>query len=74
MNARSLKNFFRQRCCNRAQWEIRELARRMLLEVRKVSPALFREAGPACLAGPCPEGEDVLRARRRNACALRESG
>ena len=57
MNARSLKNFFRQRCCNRAQWEIRELARRMLLEVRKVSPALFREAGPACVSGPCPEGK-----------------
>ncbi|MBE6935168.1 MAG: FAD-dependent thymidylate synthase [Ruminococcaceae bacterium] len=57
MNARSLKNFFRLRCCNRAQWEIRELARRMLLEVRKVSPALFRDAGPACLSGPCPEGK-----------------
>lgn len=57
MNARSLKNFFRLRCCNRAQWEIRELARRMLEEVRKVSPALFREAGPACLSGPCPEGK-----------------
>ena len=26
MNARSLHNFFRHRCCNRAQWEIRELA------------------------------------------------
>lgn len=29
-NARSLKNFFRLRCCNRAQWEIRELAEQML--------------------------------------------
>ena len=57
MNARSLKNFFRLRCCSRAQWEIRELARRMLLEVRRVSPALFREAGPACVSGPCPEGK-----------------
>ena len=57
MNARSLKNFFRLRCCNRAQWEIRELARRMLLEVRRVSPALFREAGPACVSGLCPEGK-----------------
>ena len=28
MNARSLMNFFQLRCCNRAQWEIRELARR----------------------------------------------
>ncbi len=57
MNARSLKNFFHHRCCNRAQWEIRELARRMLLEVRRVSPALFRNAGPSCVSGPCPEGK-----------------
>lgn len=57
MNARSLKNFFRHRCCNRAQWEIRELARRMLLEVRRVSPALFKDAGPSCVSGPCPEGK-----------------
>lgn len=57
MNARELMHFFRLRCCNRAQWEIRELARRMLLEVRRVSPALFREAGPACVSGPCPEGK-----------------
>ena len=28
-NARSLKNFFRLRCCSRAQWEIRELAEQM---------------------------------------------
>ena len=30
MNARSLMNFFTHRCCNRAQWEIRELATQML--------------------------------------------
>ena len=29
MNARSLQNFFHHRCCNRAQWEIRELAEQM---------------------------------------------
>ncbi len=57
MNARSLYNFFRLRCCNRAQWEIRELARQMLMLVREVSPALFRKAGPPCLNGACPEGK-----------------
>lgn len=57
MNARSLKNFFRLRCCNRAQWEIRELANRMLAEVRKVSPALFQDAGAACVTGKCSEGK-----------------
>ncbi|MBR5909167.1 MAG: FAD-dependent thymidylate synthase, partial [Schwartzia sp.] len=30
MNARSLLHFFNLRCCNRAQWEIRELAYKML--------------------------------------------
>ena len=29
-NARSLENFFAHRCCNRAQWEIRDVAEQML--------------------------------------------
>lgn len=56
MNARALLNFFRLRSCNRAQWEIRELAIQMLKEVRKVYPVLFKNAGPGCINGPCPEG------------------
>jgi len=58
MNARSLNNFFRQRCCNRAQWEIRALAIEMLKQVRKTAPVLFRKSGPACYStGKCPEGK-----------------
>ena len=57
MNARSLLNFFRLRCCMRAQWEIRELADLMLAECIKVAPALFANAGPACTRGGCPEGK-----------------
>lgn len=57
MNTRSLCNFFRHRCCNRAQWEIRELAEKMLAEVVKVAPSLFKKAGPSCLHGACPEGK-----------------
>lgn len=56
MNARSLMNFFRHRCCNRAQWEIRELAETMLFEVKDVAPTLFKYCGPGCVNGPCPEG------------------
>ncbi len=56
MNARSLLNFFRLRCCNRAQWEIRELAWQMLALCRNAAPSLFEKAGPACLYGPCSEG------------------
>ncbi|MCJ8174415.1 FAD-dependent thymidylate synthase [Clostridium botulinum] len=57
MNARSLMNFFRHRCCNRAQWEIRELAEIMLFEAKDVAPTLFKYCGPGCVNGPCPEGK-----------------
>ena len=56
-NARSLENFFAHRCCNRAQWEIREVAEQMLLQCREVAPHLFSHCGPSCLFGPCPEGK-----------------
>lgn len=56
MNARSLLHFFVLRCCNRAQWEIRDLAWEMLRQVKEVAPTLFEFAGPACMSGPCPEG------------------
>ena len=57
MNARSLMNFFRHRCCNRAQWEIQELANKMLALCVSVAPNLFKNAGPACVGGACPEGK-----------------
>lgn len=58
MNARELLHFFGLRLCERAQWEIRELAGRMLIEVKKVAPVLFEKAGPRCeKLGYCPEGE-----------------
>lgn len=57
MNARSLLNFFAHRCCNRAQWEIREVAEQMYQLVYGVAPALFAQAGPPCVRGACPEGK-----------------
>lgn len=56
MNARSLLNFFKHRCCNRAQWEIREVADEMLRQCKKVAPNLFSNAGPSCLYSKCLEG------------------
>jgi thymidylate synthase (FAD) len=56
MNARQLRHFFRLRCCHRAQWEIREMAKQMLRVLIEEAPVLFQDTGPACLAGPCPEG------------------
>ena len=56
MNARELRHFFTLRCCNRAQWEIRELAEEMLKLCKKEAPVIFEAAGPGCVSGPCPEG------------------
>lgn len=55
-NARSLLNFFNHRCCERAQWEIRDMATRMLMLVKEAAPTIFKTAGPSCLCGTCPEG------------------
>lgn len=71
MNARELMHFFRLRCCNRAQWEIREVAWQMLALVSEVAPMLFSASGPSCVSGPCSEGRmscgkpDEVRARRK---------
>lgn len=56
MNARELLHFFKHRCCDRAQWEIRTMANKMLSLCKDVSPALFEAAGAACVSGKCPEG------------------
>ena len=55
-NARSLENFFAHRCCNRAQWEIREVAHQMLMLCKEVAPHIFSHSGPSCMRGACPEG------------------
>ncbi len=57
MNARELLHFFRVRCCNRAQWEIRALAEKMLGLVKAAAPTIFGKSGPGCLYNPCPEGK-----------------
>lgn len=57
MNARELKHFFALRMCERAQWEIRAMARRMFELCYGEAPSLFADAGAGCLRGACPEGE-----------------
>ena len=57
MNARELRHFFSLRMCSRAQWEIRQMANSMFEQCCRVAPAMFRDAGPGCLRGACPEGE-----------------
>ena len=57
MNVRELRHFFSLRMCNRAQWEIRKMAEEMYRICFDTAPALFADAGPACIRGKCPEGE-----------------
>ena len=58
MNIRSLFNFFKHRCCNRAQWEIREVATEMWEQCMCVAPTIFIHAGPDCITkGKCSEGK-----------------
>lgn len=57
MNARELRHIARQRLCNRAQWEIRDLVRLMVDQVNEVAPVLLEDIGPACFNGDCPEGK-----------------
>ena len=55
MNARELRHLYELRCCNRAQWEIRDMADQMLALCKDKAPALFGDAGPGCVRGYCPE-------------------
>lgn len=57
MNIRSLLNFFELRCCERAQWEIREMANAMLKICKEVAPNIFANAGASCVRGKCKEGK-----------------
>lgn len=58
MNIRSLFNFFKHRCCNRAQWEIREVAMEMWRLCMDVAPSIFIHSGPDCITkGKCSEGK-----------------
>lgn len=65
MNVRSLFNFFSLRCCNRAQWEIRDLADQMLALVKEVAPSIFEKAGAPCVSGPCNQGDMCCGKPRR---------
>lgn len=57
MNIRTLLHFFEERCCERAQWEIRELANMMLDICKAIAPNIFAKAGASCVRGRCKEGK-----------------
>lgn len=65
MNARELLHFFEKRCCGRAQWEIRQVAKQMLAICKDLQPTIFRNAGPECIkTGFCREDQ-------KQSCGLR---
>lgn len=59
MNARELMHFAKLRCCNRAQWEIRGVARAMIELLNETDAReIFSGFGPSCaVTGRCPEGK-----------------
>ncbi len=57
LNDRASIHMLADRTCNRAQWEIRELAQQILSIGMQERPSFFREAGPKCTKGKCPEGK-----------------
>ena len=73
VNARQLRHMFNLRCCQRAQWEIRELFTKLLYEYKKIAPNIFYHAGASCEdLGYCPEGK-MSCGRAPTMAALREA-
>ena len=59
MNSRTLQWISRMRCCNKAQWQIRQIAWGMVNEVKKVAPLLGKGLGPTCMTDKyCGEGKE----------------
>lgn len=64
MNGRTLEWISRMRCCNKAQWEIRNIANEMVSLAKDVSPLIGEGFGPTCrVFGYCPEGKDSCKNR-----------
>ena len=59
VNARELLLFIRLRTCNRAQWEVKNAAVRMLKELREHFPELFDRYGPSCYDKSCGKMKEV---------------
>ena len=58
-NAREWKHFFDERCCNRAQWEIQQLAEGIQNLLIEVSPEIFITRYPICNKCPEPCGKPI---------------
>lgn len=59
MDGRTLQWISRLRCCNKAQWQIREIFQNIVSQVKQVSPLLGKGLGPTCETElKCYEGKE----------------
>ncbi len=59
MNARSLQWICRMRCCNKAQWQIRIIAKDIANMVKDVAPLIGKGLGSTCITDKyCGEGRE----------------
>ena len=59
MSGRTLQWISKMRCCNKAQWQIRNIAKEMVNQVKQVAPLLGRGLGPTCVTNHiCNEGKE----------------
>ena len=59
ISARSLQWISRMRCCNKAQWQIRNIAKDMVKQVKEVAPLIGKGLGPTCITKKvCNEGKE----------------
>ena len=59
LNGRTLQWILRLRCCNKAQWQIRAIAKEMAKQVSEVAPLLGKGLGATCMTDAvCYEGKE----------------
>lgn len=63
MNSRTLQWILHLRCCNKAQWQIRGIAKEIAKQVKEVSPLLGKGLGATCVT-------DLICNEKRESCGL----
>ena len=59
LNARTAQWICRLRCCNKAQWQIRNIAKEIAKQIKEVSPLLGKGLGATCTTDLiCNEGKE----------------
>ncbi len=59
MNGRTLQWILHLRCCNKAQWQIRAIAKEIATQVKEVAPLLGKGLGATCMTDlVCYEGKE----------------